>query len=375
MTLASVEYNLIQAYSILYSGDRLAKLPREGFMLARIQSETMTGQENHGNHDLVVIGTSAGGVETLIQLVGQLPPDFPASICIVLHTAPDSPGFLADILDGRGYLQAKIPADGERLEHGVIYVAPPDRHLVVKPGHVHLTRGPHENRSRPSIDVLFRSAAVAYGSRVVALLLTGLLNDGVVGLSAVQRCGGVVLVQDPDSASYPDLPLNALRAIAVDHVLPLAEMGEALVTLVHKPVAQAGDVPKEIVAEARFAERNAGPAYGEVPLGETTMLSCPECKGPLQYITNGGVSHYRCHTGHAFTAESLSLAQDEGVEQALWSALRLLEEREMLLCQMAEQEQARGFISAAARFEERANEMRSHAVHLRGLIEQILAVS
>jgi two-component system chemotaxis response regulator CheB len=338
----------------------------------------MTGHNEHesgGNQDIIVVGTSAGGVETLIQLVGQLPPDFPASIFVVLHTAPDSPGFLAHILDGRGYLPAKMPADGERIERGVIYVAPPDRHLVIKPGHIHLTRGPHENRSRPSIDVLFRSAAIAYGSRVVALLLTGLLNDGVVGLSAVKRCGGVVLVEDPKSALYSDLPLNALRAIEADYVRPVADMGEILVDLARQPVANVVSVPRDIVAEARFAERNSGPAAGEPLPGETSGLSCPECNGPLQYITNGHVPHYRCHTGHAFTAESLSLAQDEGMEQALWSALRLLEEREILLCKMAEQEKHNGFESAAVRFEERAMEMRVHAGHLRGLIERILAVS
>jgi two-component system chemotaxis response regulator CheB len=183
------------------------------------------------------------------------------------------------------------------------------------------------------------------------------------------------MVQDPNTAYYPDLPRNAIRAMKVDYVMPVAEMGEALVRLTGKPVGSMVPVPKDILAEARFAERNSGPAYGEAPLGETTLLSCPECNGPLQYISNGHVSHYRCHTGHAFTAESLSIAQDEGVEQALWSALRLLEEREMLLCRMAEQEKQRGFESAAARFEERAMEMRSHAGHLRGLIERILAVS
>lgn len=162
----------------------------------------MAGHENQNpaNHDIIVIGASAGGVETLIQLVEQLPSDLAASLFVVQHTSPESPGLLATILDGRGLLPAIVPGDGAAIERGVIYVAPPDQHMVIKPGHIHLTRGPHENRSRPAIDVSLRSAAVAYGSRVVGIILTGILNDGMAGLSSVKRCGGIAMVQDSASA-------------------------------------------------------------------------------------------------------------------------------------------------------------------------------
>jgi two-component system chemotaxis response regulator CheB len=261
-------------------------------------------------HDVIVIGASAGGVEALSQLVAQFPSDLAASIFIVLHTAPDSPGLLAQILDNRGPLRATIPADGEPIEPGVIYVAPPDRHLLVKPGHMHLTRGPRENRSRPAIDVLFRSAAIAYGPRVVGVILTGLLNDGVVGLLAVQRCGGVTVAQDPADATYPDMPHNALKVVAADYVLPLAEMGAVLARLAGEPAPAAAPAPLDIVAEARFAERGVEMSDGEVQLGQATSLSCPECNGPLQRLENDAVHRYRCHVGHAYTAESL--AADQG---------------------------------------------------------------
>jgi two-component system chemotaxis response regulator CheB len=265
--------------------------------------------------------------------------------------------------------------DGAAIEQGVIYIAPPDQHMVIKPGHIHLTRGPHENRSRPAIDVSFRSAAVAYGSRVVGIILTGMLNDGMAGLSSVKRCGGIAMVQDPESTLYPDMPRNALRAVEADYVLPVAEMGAVLTRLAAEPAGEVVPIPGDIRAEARFAERNSGPAAGDQLSGEATMLSCPECSGPLQYLHYDNAPHYRCHTGHAYTVETLSISQSEALEQALWSALRLMEEREVVLCQLVEQEKQSGRHRAAARYEERAVEMQSHIRHVRALIEQIVATA
>jgi two-component system chemotaxis response regulator CheB len=326
-------------------------------------------------HDLVVIGTSAGGVETLKALVSGLPADLAAAVCVVQHTSPDSPGLLGKILDGKGPLPAALATDGQVMEPGHIYVAPPDRHLIVKPGHLHLSRGPQENRSRPAIDVLFRSAAIAYGPRVIGVLLTGMLNDGVVGLVAIQRCGGLVVVQEPADARYPELPANALRVVAADYVVPVAEMGVLLAGLVGQVAAEGGPPPRDIVAEARFAERRSNFHEDEIEIGEPTTLSCPECNGPLQLMHNDGVHRYRCHVGHAYTAESLVLEQGEAVERALWSALRLMEERTLMLSRMVDEENAAGRPTAAARFEERAAEMRQHVHHLRELVQGVIALS
>jgi len=325
-------------------------------------------------HDIIAIGASAGGLEALSQLVNQLPPDLAASLFVVQHTSPESPGFLATILDGRGPLPAIMPADGTRIEKGMIYVAPPDRHLLLKKGHMHLTRGPHENRSRPAIDVLFRSAAVTYGPRVIGLILSGFLSDGVVGLMAIKRCGGVIIVQDPTDAKYPALPQNALQAMQADYVLPVAEIGAVITRLAGEPALERVSVPGDILAEARFAERNSGPAVGAPPLGELTSLSCPLCHGPLQFLQNDNTPHYRCHTGHSFTPESLESSQEEAVERALWSALRLMEERVVLLSNMADYELERGRSLAARRFQERAEEMKTHLRYLRELIEKVIAM-
>jgi two-component system, chemotaxis family, protein-glutamate methylesterase/glutaminase len=326
-------------------------------------------------HDLIVIGTSAGGVETLKVLVSQLPADLPAAICVVQHTSPDSPGFLADILNGKGPLHAVLATDGQAIEPGHIYVAPPDRHLVVKPGHLHLSRGPQENRSRPAIDVLFRSAAIAYGSRVIGVLLTGMLNDGVVGLVAIDRCGGLLVVQEPADAIYPELPANALRVVKADHVLPVAQMAALLVGLVNQPAANGSTPPPDIVAEARFAERQMRFNEDKMELGEPVSISCPSCDGPMQEMHTDGIHRYRCHVGHAFTAESLLVGQGEAVERALWSALRMMEERALMLSKMADEERAGGRMIAAGRFEERTAEMRQHVHHLRELVQGVIALS
>jgi two-component system chemotaxis response regulator CheB len=293
---------------------------------------------------------------------------------VVQHVSPNSPGFLADILDGKGPLRAVVARDGELIEHGHIYVAPPDRHLLVKPGHLHLSRGPQENRSRPAIDVLFRSAAIAYGPRVIGVLLTGMLNDGVVGLAAIQRCGGLVVVQEPADALYPDLPANALRVVEADYVRPVAEMGALLVGLVGQAVGDRDPPPADIVAEARFAERQVTFDEDRMELGEPTSLSCPACHGPLQKMHHDGVHRYRCHVGHAFTAESLVPEQGEAMERALWSALRMMEERALMLGTMAEEERVAGRMVAANRFEERAAEMGEHVFHLRELVQRVIGL-
>jgi two-component system chemotaxis response regulator CheB len=325
-------------------------------------------------HDLIVIGTSAGGLETLKVLVSQLPANLPAAICVVQHTSPTSPGYLADILNGQGPFLAVLATDGQAIEQGYIYVAPPDHHLLVKPGHLHLSRGPQENRSRPSIDVLFRSAAVAYGPRVIGVLLTGMLNDGVVGLVAIQRCGGLVVVQEPADALYPDLPSNALRVVKADYVVPVAAMEALLAGLVRQPAANGTPAPKDIVAEARFAERRMKFEEEKIELGEPTYISCPACDGPMQEMHTDGIHRYRCHVGHAFTAETMAAEQGEAVERALWSALRMMEERVLLLGKMAEEERAMGRGVVAGRFEERAAELGEHIYHLRELVQRIIAL-
>jgi two-component system, chemotaxis family, protein-glutamate methylesterase/glutaminase len=288
--------------------------------------------------DIVVVGTSAGGVEALRALVGGLPADFPGSVFVVMHTAPDSPGVLAQILDRSGPLPATGATNRERIRPGHIYVAPPDVHMLLEPGRICLAHGPKENRFRPAIDPLFRSAAQVFGPRVVGVILTGGLDDGTSGLYAVKRLGGVAVVQDPAEAFMPSMPLSALAQVEVDYKLPLAEIPPVLARLASKTVAEQGgcEVPEELNLEVKVAMEDNGLELGITRLGTPSVFTCPECHGSLLRLKENGRTRYRCHTGHAFSADSLLAALTESVEETLWSAIRSIDESAMLMRHMAE---------------------------------------
>jgi two-component system chemotaxis response regulator CheB len=306
--------------------------------------------------DIVVVGTSAGGVEALRVLAGGLPADFPGTVFVVMHTAPDSPGVLAQILDRSGPLPAANAANRERFRPGHIYVAPPDRHLLLEPGMMRLTHGPKENRFRPAIDPLFRSAAQVFGPRVVGVILTGGLDDGTSGLWAIKRLGGVAVVQDPDEAFMPSMPLSALSEVEVDYMLPLAEIPSVLARLTSTTVAEQGgyDVPDGMDIEVKIAMEENARVSGVLKLGTPSVFTCPECHGTLLQLKENGRTRYRCHTGHAFSADSLLADLTESVEETLWSAIRSIDESVMLMRHMAEHARESG--GAAERFLERARE-------------------
>jgi two-component system chemotaxis response regulator CheB len=307
--------------------------------------------------DIVVVGTSAGGVEALRALVGGLPADFPGSVFIVMHTAPDSPGVLAHILDRAGPLSAANASNRERIRPGRVYVAPPDTHMLLEPGGVRLTRGPKENRFRPAVDPLFRSAAQVFGPRVVGVILTGGLDDGVSGLWAVKRLGGVAVVQNPEEAYMPSMPLNALRQIEVDHTLPVAEMPPLLVRLATTSVAEQGgyEVPEDLDIEVSIAKEKRARDPKIFKLGQPSVYACPECHGTLLQLNENGRTRFRCHTGHAFSADSLLAEIGENVEASLWNSIRAIDESVMLLRHMAEHIRETD-AAAAERFSERADE-------------------
>ncbi|HEY8599580.1 MAG TPA: chemotaxis protein CheB, partial [Thermomicrobiales bacterium] len=186
-------------------------------------------------HDLIVIGTSAGGVQALLELLDDLPANLPAAICIVIHIPAESPSLLPRILQRRSALPVRHAVDGERIVPGHVYIAPPDHHLLVDPGRLRLRHGPRENRCRPAVDPLFRSAALAYGPRLIGVVLTGALNDGTAGLAIIKRLGGVTIVQDPADALFPGMPASAQRHVAVDYSLPLADIAAALTRVAREP--------------------------------------------------------------------------------------------------------------------------------------------
>jgi len=319
-------------------------------------------------HDIIVIGASVGGVETLSNLVAQFPEDLSATIFIVLHVIPTAAGHLAQILDRAGPLRATTAQDCEIFEPGHIYVAPPDHHLLVKQGYLRVTRGLRENRVRPAIDPLFRSAAVAYGARVVGVVLTGLQNDGTAGLLAVQRCGGITMVQDPTDALYPDMPLSALEHVTVDYCLPVLKMGAVLYRLSQEPPVVTPPIPEDLHIEVNIAENPADNSNCAEKLGESVALTCPDCGGPLWQLRDKKLRRYRCRLGHAFTAESLLSGQSEMIEYALWAAVRTMEDRVRILMTLVHGRREHGQSKIADTYETRANELKTQAQQIRQML-------
>jgi len=286
--------------------------------------------------NIIVVGTSAGGLEALDQLVGQLPTDLSASLFFVQHMAAHNSGEpLLRRLRRHQAFRPKLAADKERFKRGRIYIAPPDSHLLLKKDRVLVTKGARENRYRPAIDPLFRSAAVAYGSRVIGVVLTGMLDDGTAGLMAIKRCVGVTVVQEPADAAYSGMPVSALDNVDVDFCVPLAQMGPLLTKLVGQSRGKSKAVPSDIRTEAVIAERVLSDVAQVNGLGDQVPYNCPNCGGVLWEMDTPGGKRYRCHTGHSYTGAALLASQSEKIEEMLWISLRMFEERKNLLTSMS----------------------------------------
>lgn len=314
---------------------------------------------------IVVIGASAGGLAALSELLASLPADFPAAIFVVQHMAADVTGdVLVRKLARNSSLICRHASAGERIRPGHVYVARPDHHLLVSKTKIIVSKGARENRSRPGIDPLFRSAAVAFGSRVIGVLLTGYLDDGTAGLTAIHRCGGICVVQDPKDAAYPDMPQNALNNTKVDHCLPLVALGPLLATLVRQRIPKRVPVPNDITLEAKIAERVLSDVAAVDELGDQVPFNCPDCGGVLWQMKQGSQLRYRCHTGHAFTAKVLLAEQTKKLEETLWIALRMFEERRNLLVTLADPASKGHSPSARAR----SKESQVHIARLRAIL-------
>jgi two-component system chemotaxis response regulator CheB len=321
-------------------------------------------------HNIIVIGASAGGIEALLALVAQLPVDIPAAIFAVLHTPASIPSKLPQLLNRYGSLPAKIAEDSEPIRPRQIYLAPADNHMLLKADQIRVVPGPRENLWRPAIDPLFRSAAVTHGASVVCVILSGMLDDGTAGLVAVKRCGGCAVVQAPTDAAFPDMPTNALNHVQADYTLPLAEIGAALHKLAREPAGASPPVPEELLLEHQIVERVMSKIEHARQLGDQVPVSCPECGGPLWEMKSKDTRRYRCSVGHAYTAQTLLADQTNGTEQALWYALRTLEERSNMLKRMARDEHKRGRLATATLFQTRAAESQKYAAQIRKLLQE-----
>ncbi|MCF2496693.1 chemotaxis protein CheB [Dyadobacter chenhuakuii] len=289
---------------------------------------------------VVVIGTSSGGLNALKTLINQLQENFPAPILVVQHISADATGsVLLDVLNKQTNIHCQHAINGDILKNGHLYLAPSDHHLMIGDDQkILVTKGAQENRSRPAIDPLFRSAAVVFGSNVIGILLTGYLDDGTAGMIAIKRCGGTCIVQDPSDAEYPDMPANAIKQVDVDFCLPLMEMGGLLYQLLATKPETSGPIPKDILTEAKIAKRVLSDLPAVNSLGDQVPFNCPGCGGVLWKVDKGPLTRYRCHTGHAYTAQALIAEQTLKIEETMWTALRMFEERRNLLTTFAKEQ-------------------------------------
>jgi two-component system, chemotaxis family, protein-glutamate methylesterase/glutaminase len=312
--------------------------------------------------DVIVIGASAGGVEALASLAAALPPELPASVLVVLHVLSTGTSVLPTILDRAGALPATSARHGETLRRGHIYAAPPDHHMLIDDRRILLTHGPRENGHRPAVDPLFRSAARSHGDRVIAIVLSGTLDDGTAGLQLVKELGGTTVVQDPEDALYDGMPRSAIDHGLADYVVDLADMSDVICELI--------DTPIEVEATpVREPLEDTGPLSLEIAeatqlRGPPSGLTCPECGGALWEQQEGEIIRFRCHVGHAYSAESMQAEQAVALEAALWSALRSLEERADFFRRLAR----RGSQQTRTRFEHKAEEVVRHADAVRDTI-------
>ncbi|WP_417582965.1 chemotaxis protein CheB [Nitrincola sp.] len=315
---------------------------------------------------LIVIGASAGGMAALKKLVTQFPQDFPAPVFIVTHMSADTTGdVLVNALNESSQLTCVHAQDKQAFKSGNIYLAPSDQHMLIVKGKILVTKGARENRSRPAIDPLFRSAAVAYGNRVIGIILTGYLDDGTSGMMAIKRCGGVCIAQDPEEASYPDMPQSVIANVGADYCLPVAEMGAVLSDLLSRELPENKPVPEDIIIEAKIAQRVLSDLPAVEALGDQVPYNCPDCGGVLWQMTEGKLLRYRCHTGHAFTSSVLLAQQTVKIEETLWVALRMFEERQNLLVTMSKNESKQSSSSIS----QRAKDSQVHIDRIRAMLK------
>ena len=299
--------------------------------------------------DIIVVGASAGGVEALQRLVSHFPPDLPAAVFIALHLPAWGLSKLPAILMRTGPLPASHPQDGAPIRNGHIYVAPPDQHLLVNEGYLQLSAGPRENRQRPAVNVLFRSAALAYGPRVIGVVLTGALDDGTSGLWEIKQHGGVAIVQDPSDALFPGMPRSALENVPVDHIAPLDQLASLLVTLAGQPVSSQSE------KERTFME------------AQRTRLTCPECRGPISKSEEGTVIEFSCRVGHRYSPETFLAAHADTRERTLWAAVVALEEGADVARELA----SRSSIALKSRLEREAGDNEVAAGKIRNVLSQL----
>jgi two-component system chemotaxis response regulator CheB len=321
---------------------------------------------------IVVIGTSTGGLHALRQLIGEFPSDLQAAVFVTMHIGNNNSA-LAQILAKSSSLPVEFGKHDEQIKNGHIYVAPPDHHLLVERSVIQVVRSAKENYCRPAIDPMFRSAAISYQRNAIGVILTGQLDDGVTGLEAVKAYGGMALVQDPDTAEARSMPHSALRQVEVDACLPLHDLAEVIVQTV-KAWAMEEFRPSELKRIEPMATENdlvhdmsAGGGRALDSIGDLSGMSCPECGGALWQLRSA-VPRFRCHTGHSYNAGVLAKSQDKTIEEAIWIAIRALHEKQILIDRLAARGKSAQLNDQEKEYEMEKAELESHKTALRALL-------
>ena len=319
---------------------------------------------------IVVIGASAGGLNALGEMVQSLQKGLDVAYCIVLHLSRKGIGdFIVHRLKQVTSLPCSLAVNGAAIKKDNIYIARPNQHLLVKDNKFLLGAGPEENRFRPSIDVLFRSAAVAYSSHTIGIILSGLLDDGTSGMWAIKRSGGTCIVQDPNEAEYPDMPLSVIENMEADHVATLESIGTLIAEIIKTKKGRKKAVPKDVIAESKIAELTAAGIDDVKKLDVVqSLFACPDCGGGLWEAKNDIIKRYRCHIGHAYTEKDLILKQAEAAGTTLWVALRMMEERKHLLKKMEVDYKKKGYKSLSSNSVEKQSEMTHHIEKLKEIL-------
>lgn len=325
--------------------------------------------EQHKAKNIITIGTSAGGIAAVSRLVSTFNLDLDAAVFIVIHVSRMSmTEVILNTIQKNTILKCVIPEDQEQIENRTIYLAPADHHMLIEKGTICVTKGAYENHWRPSIDVLFRSAAASYNACVTGIILTGLLDDGTSGMFAIKRSGGMCIVQEPSEADFPDMPNSVLHQMEVDYQLSIDEMGYILADLFSRGSCIEKEVPADVKLEAQIAKRMTSNLDDNLKLGEPTSLTCPDCGGVLVEVIHDIIPRYRCYTGHTFTAKILEQEQLNGIEDSLWVAIRMLEERKNLLLNMGKYENRLNNSQSDSIKQKRAEEIQLHVDRLKGVL-------
>jgi two-component system chemotaxis response regulator CheB len=334
----------------------------------KADSKASAGQSSSLSFNVVCIGASAGGLNAIMELISQLPASLNAAVFVVLHFSKGALGqILVDRIKRDSQLHCSIAKDNEQVKPGHVYLAPPDVHLLIK-DKIILAHGPAENRFRPSIDVLFKSAAAHYGENVVGVVLTGLLNDGTSGMWAIKESGGQCIVQDPDEAEYPDMPLSVLQSVEVDYILPLKKIGPVIGKIVKGKKKNGAKPPSIIIAESRLSEKTSTTIDKLKEIGEKSSFACPDCGGGLYKIRNGRSVHYKCHVGHSYSQEDLLVEQSSKIENTLWVAVRMMEERKLFFTRLANENRDRGLQKLSDNYHRLAGQLDIHIEKMKELL-------